>query len=194
MTGRILSRCLEVSRFESGRSQIGNENESTTAAETTGPASGPRPASSIPAILHNRSLWLFFQMSTGRVPRHQHPGTLFATFVITGYLEIKERLSWVSLKKWALAMKPLQNPTFCPISASGSNFNPRNAQCIPVVKIIAFLDLEQKSIFFKGLKYLKMGWIWLPLVLSAFLTILAAKMVTSFGHPRKLGLTVFGFF
>jgi len=66
-------------------------------------------------------------------------------------------------------MRPLQNPTFCPISASSSNFNPRNTQCvpvvkiivflelepqlnlIPVVKIIVFLELEQKSVFFKGL-------------------------------------------
>jgi hypothetical protein len=27
----------------------------------------------------------------------------------------------------------LQNAPFCPISASGSNFNPQNTQCIPVV-------------------------------------------------------------
>ncbi len=39
--------------------------------------------------------------------------------------------------------RPLQNAPFCPISASGSNFNPRNTQCIPVVKIFAFLELEQ---------------------------------------------------
>jgi len=30
-------------------------------------------------------------------------------------------------------------------AASGSNFNPRNTTCIPVVKIFAFLDLEQIS-------------------------------------------------
>ncbi len=47
--------------------------------------------------------------------------------------------------------RPLQNPTFCTISVSCSNFNPRNTQCIPVVKIFAFLELEQKSAFFKGL-------------------------------------------
>jgi hypothetical protein len=46
--------------------------------------------------------------------------------------------------------RPLQNASFCPISASGSNFNPRNTQCIPVVKILAFLELEQKYAFFKG--------------------------------------------
>jgi hypothetical protein len=34
--------------------------------------------------------------------------------------------------------------SFVPISASGSNFNPQNAQCIPAVKIFAFLELEQK--------------------------------------------------
>jgi hypothetical protein len=33
-----------------------------------------------------------------------------------------------------LKMRPLQNGTFCPISASGSNFNPRNIQYIPVVE------------------------------------------------------------
>jgi len=48
-------------------------------------------------------------------------------------------------------MRPLQNAPFCPISASGSNFNSQNTQCIPVVKIIAFLELEQKYAFFKGL-------------------------------------------
>jgi len=48
-------------------------------------------------------------------------------------------------------MRPLYNIPFCPISASGSNFNPRNIQYIPVVfgelsrtvKIFAFLELEQ---------------------------------------------------
>jgi hypothetical protein len=44
----------------------------------------------------------------------------------------------------ALVARPLQNAPFCPISASGSNFNPQNTQCIPVVKIFAFLELEQK--------------------------------------------------
>jgi len=43
-------------------------------------------------------------------------------------------------------MGSLQNAPFCPISASGSNFNARNPQfqCIPPFKIIAFLELEQK--------------------------------------------------
>jgi len=48
-------------------------------------------------------------------------------------------------------MRPLHNAPFCPITTSGSNFNPRNTQCIPVVKIIAFLVLEQNWTFFKGL-------------------------------------------
>jgi hypothetical protein len=71
----------------------------------------------------------------------------------------------------------LKNAPFCSISApaplnaqpiplgSGSNFNPRNTQCIPacpagpadrtgVVKIIAFLELKQKLTFFKVLKIL----------------------------------------
>jgi hypothetical protein len=45
--------------------------------------------------------------------------------------------------------RPLKNALFCPISASGSNFDPRNTKCIPVVKILAFLDLEQNRAFFK---------------------------------------------
>jgi hypothetical protein len=39
-------------------------------------------------------------------------------------------------------VRPLQNPSFCPISSSGSNFNPRNTQCMSVVNIFAFLELE----------------------------------------------------
>ena len=40
------------------------------------------------------------------------------------------------------ALRPLQNALFCPISASGSNFNPRNIGSIPVVKISPFLDFS----------------------------------------------------
>ncbi len=50
-----------------------------------------------------------------------------------------------------LPTRPLHNALFCPITASGSNFNPRNTQCIPVVEIIAFLVLGQNRTFFKGL-------------------------------------------
>jgi hypothetical protein len=39
--------------------------------------------------------------------------------------------------------RPLQNAPFYPISVSGLNFNPQNTKCIPVVKILAFLELEQ---------------------------------------------------
>jgi len=46
-------------------------------------------------------------------------------------------------------LSQFQNVPFCPISASGSNFNPRNTPCIPVVKIFAFLDLEQISADFE---------------------------------------------
>jgi hypothetical protein len=42
-----------------------------------------------------------------------------------------------------LDKRPLKNAPFCSIPVSGLNFNPQNTQCIPVVKIIAFLDLEQ---------------------------------------------------
>jgi hypothetical protein len=43
----------------------------------------------------------------------------------------------------AFTMRPLQNVPFCPISVSGSNFNPRNIPYIPAVEIFAFLDLGQ---------------------------------------------------
>jgi len=48
--------------------------------------------------------------------------------------------------------KTLKNTPF-PISASDSNFNPRNTKCIPVVKIFVFLDLGQNRTFFKGLDH-----------------------------------------
>jgi hypothetical protein len=52
-------------------------------------------------------------------------------------------------------MRPLQNAPFCPMPASGSNFNPRNTQCMSacpvgpadrtgVVKIFAFLGIEPR--------------------------------------------------
>jgi len=50
-----------------------------------------------------------------------------------------------------LTLRPLQNGTLCPISASGLNFNPRNILYIPLVEIFAFLELGQKILFFKGL-------------------------------------------
>jgi len=47
------------------------------------------------------------------------------------------------VKKLQNQLSQFQNVPFCPIPASGENFNPRNTQCIPVVKIFAFFDLEQ---------------------------------------------------
>jgi len=41
------------------------------------------------------------------------------------------------------SLRPLQNFPFCPITASGLNFKPRNTQCIPTFKLFAFLELEQ---------------------------------------------------
>jgi len=49
----------------------------------------------------------------------------------------------VLYEKGDYVKRPLQNVPFCPISASDSDFNPRNTQCIPVVKIFIFLELEQ---------------------------------------------------
>jgi hypothetical protein len=58
-----------------------------------------------------------------------------------------------------MVVRPLKSAPFCTNSASDSNFNPRNTQCIhqgtyfvaPVVKIFVFLDLAQNGAFFKGL-------------------------------------------
>ena len=48
------------------------------------------------------------------------------------------------------SMRPLKNLPFGPISA---NFNPRSTQCIPVVKIFAFLELEKNEYFSKVSPY-----------------------------------------
>jgi hypothetical protein len=37
----------------------------------------------------------------------------------------------------------METPLFGPIFVSGSDFDPRNTQSIPAVKILSFLDLEQ---------------------------------------------------
>ena len=45
---------------------------------------------------------------------------------------------------------PERKPSFPPISASGSNFNPQNTPGIPAVKIFTVLDLNEKSWFSFG--------------------------------------------
>jgi hypothetical protein len=45
------------------------------------------------------------------------------------------REGWVESPR--IPLRSLQNAPFCPIPASGSNFNPQNTTCIPVVKIFA---------------------------------------------------------
>jgi hypothetical protein len=40
---------------------------------------------------------------------------------------------------------PERKLSFPPISATDSDFNPRNTQCMSVVKIFVFLDLNGKS-------------------------------------------------
>ena len=62
------------------------------------------------------------------------------------------KLKAVSLSRFLDRVRSLQNCTFCPISVSGSNFDPRNILYIPVVEIFAFLKLKQKLPFFKGLR------------------------------------------
>ena len=54
-------------------------------------------------------------------------------------------------------MRPLQNGTLCPISASGSNFNPRSASGGPMVEIFAFLELEQISADFENYHFSKVS-------------------------------------
>jgi hypothetical protein len=52
------------------------------------------------------------------------------------------------------AKRPLLSNTGVPAErdlSTGSNFNPRNTQCMSVVKIFAFLGLERNWAFFKGL-------------------------------------------
>ena len=63
-------------------------------------------------------------------------------------LDLNQRLSApeadaLSPELRAHIIRPLQNAPFCSTSASGSNFKPRNTQCIPTFKIFAFLELEQ---------------------------------------------------
>jgi len=40
---------------------------------------------------------------------------------------------------------PERKLSFSPISASDKNFNPRNTKRIPAVKILIFLDLDEKT-------------------------------------------------
>jgi hypothetical protein len=48
-------------------------------------------------------------------------------------------------------MRPWQNGTFCPLSASTSNFNPVNIQYIQIVEIFTLLEREPQLPFFKDL-------------------------------------------
>jgi hypothetical protein len=57
--------------------------------------------------------------------------------------EVVSLIEGLQVEKNLNRMSQFQNAHFYPISASCSNFNPRNIQYIPVVKIFAFLDLEQ---------------------------------------------------
>jgi len=69
-----------------------------------------------------------------------------------GILMMKpEAMGLIDEKKICPAARPLHNAPFCQITASGSNFNTRNTQCIPAFEIIAFLVLGQNWTFFKGL-------------------------------------------
>ena len=43
-----------------------------------------------------------------------------------------------------LYLVPERKLSFSPISASDKKFNPQNTQCIPAVKILIFLDLDEK--------------------------------------------------
>ncbi len=65
-----------------------------------------------------------------------------------GYNLKRSTARCAKIKELDLAMlgtqtRLLQNAPFCPISVLGSNFNPRNTECMTVVKIFACLELEQ---------------------------------------------------
>ena len=51
---------------------------------------------------------------------------------------------WQGIEREGGYIVPERKLSFSPISVSGSNFNPRNTQCIPLVKTFAFLELKQK--------------------------------------------------
>jgi len=58
---------------------------------------------------------------------------------VSGYQQVKHKKLYRYMKICGFhCQRPLKNVPFCSIYVSGSNFNPRNTQCISVVKIIAF--------------------------------------------------------
>jgi|LGVE01.1.fsa_nt_gb hypothetical protein len=65
----------------------------------------------------------------------------------------------VSVRKWL----------FSTISASDEDFNPRNTQCIPPVKIFVFLDLAKNILFSDGHYLVKLILTTAPLVCMNFL-------------------------
>jgi hypothetical protein len=83
------------------------------------------------------SIWNFFAISVNSLIFISLSSTRFMLHL--HLMQFKIRI-YTTLYK---VSRPLQNALFCTISASGSNFNPRNTQCIPVAKIFAFLELEQ---------------------------------------------------
>jgi len=63
---------------------------------------------------------------------------VFYFAVLFGFLTRQSTMPSKYIDQLANSTKrPLQNTPFRPISVSGSNFNPQNTKCIPVVKIFA---------------------------------------------------------
>jgi len=54
-------------------------------------------------------------------------------------------IAWLPVQFLIIYLVPERKLLIFPISASGLNFNPQNTQCIPAVKICAFLELEKIS-------------------------------------------------
>jgi len=69
--------------------------------------------------------------------------TAWGTVVLSKQEDVQRMSTGTGLTHSEHNLRPLQNAPFCPISVSSSNYNPQNTQCIPVVKIFAFLELEQ---------------------------------------------------
>jgi hypothetical protein len=95
-------------------------------------------------VLDARSFWrAISELSASIIPEVVFPLISRALYSYTGILTTHQNDLNESPCMIISSARPLQNAPFCPISVSGLNFNPQNTKCIPVVKIFAFLELEQ---------------------------------------------------
>jgi|GEM_PF-1475171 len=70
----------------------------------------------------------------------------YAPYTSPGAIEtLRDTANHIERSKSDDYLVPERKLSFSPISASDKNFNPRNTNCIPAVKILIFLDLDKKS-------------------------------------------------